>query len=518
MISIMRGVSLGLALYSVMAYAKETAQIDPASEALTFNKSSVARGREIWLKNTYGGEKFFDILATQGVQIGSRRAVIPVGFENVLTTPRSQRFQTWGTINDPDCTANPQGGSDLCSDPNATGVVGIRQFRALEGRTIYGISCASCHIGFDPLNPPQDVNNPAWDNLHPTIGNSYLKAGKFIAANLPSTHPLRFMFEAWPDGTVDTTALFNDDIMNPSAITPIWQLRQRPTFSAGTHERQLRMGQGGEDDLGGERAAERVYTNIGTCFTECVEQPLASGTAINLEQCRASNCLPPERDLRDLVNFLRSVKAPKFPGHPADRASFVRGGKVFKENCASCHRMQGKTRRVLSNDKITLFVDDGNPLKDPVNVTNECRALTSQWQEDHLWAAFSSSVYKARAAAQGKGYRTVPLAAAWATTPFLHNHSVGFPSSANALPEERALAYEAAMRELLSPSRSPKVNTLPVAVGPFPAGTPLTLVFSRDPVTGAVLCDDAIENHGHHYGAALSEQDREALILWLKEQ
>jgi mono/diheme cytochrome c family protein len=379
------------------------------------------------------------------------------------------------------------------------------------------VSCASCHAGFNPLNPPKDVSEPSWDNIHPTIGNQHLKSGKILAANLPANDPRRLMLEAWPDGTVDTTALFSDHIMNPGMITPIWELRHRPTFNVGLDEPKLRMGQGGEDDLGGQRAALRVYTNIGVCFSECVAPRLADGRPIDLEQCRR-DCtdLPPEQDLDDLNKFLHSIKAPKFPKsinvESSKRHLFVEGRKVFENNCASCHTLKNEAGRVLSNDKVNSLVED------PRNATNACRALTSQWEADHLWATFSSQVYKDRAAAGLKGYRTLPLVGVWATAPFLHNNSVGPYPPANASPQERAAAYEAAMRELLSLHRLPKINTLPIPVGPFPAGTPLTMVFSRDPATGVLLCDDVVENKGHYYGAELPDEDKEALIFWLKRQ
>jgi hypothetical protein len=74
------------------------------------------------------------------------------------------------------------------------------------------------------------------------------------------------------------------------------------------------------------------------------------------------------------------------------------------------------------------------------------------------------------------------------------------------------------MYEMMSTSRVPKVNRLPFALGPFPAGTPLTLVFSRDPATGQVLCDDAVENRGHTFGAEMSPAAKAALNNWLKYQ
>lgn len=60
-----------------------------------------------------------------------------------------------------------------------------------------------------------------------------------------------------------------------------------------------------------------------------------------------------------------------------------------------------------------------------------------------------------------------------------------------------------------------KCNT---RLGPFPPGTSLTHVFNRDPVTGALLCDDAIENRGHHYGSELTDGEKDALIYWVLYQ
>ncbi len=74
------------------------------------------------------------------------------------------------------------------------------------------------------------------------------------------------------------------------------------------------------------------------------------------------------------------------------------------------------------------------------------------------------------------------------------------------------------MRELLSSSRTPKVNTIPFAIGPFPAGTPLALVVNRDPATQQLLCDDYVENRGHYYGSQLSNKDKDALIYYLRYQ
>ena len=472
------------------------------------SKETIEHGKKVWFENSYGGEKFFYFLANH--PDASKR--ITVGFENVVNTPRSQRFETWGAINDPDCHANPSGGADLCSDPGGSGVVGIRKSSAPNGKPIYGISCASCHAGFDPLNPPSNLNEPTWANIHPTIGNQYLKSGKVFAVNLAATDPRRIMFAAWPDGTADTTLIFNDHIMNPGVITAFWNITERPTFDVGLNEKKIRAGQGGEDDLGGDIAAIRVYTNIGVCFSECVASHL--DRPINIAQCKKTcSDFPPQKDLDDLVSFLQSIRSPKLPAtYFSDIHKFNRGKQIFKVNCASCHSRGGSQKHILSNDEV-------NPLVlDLTQATHSCRALSTNWEEGHIWAEFSSSAYKKRVAEGLKGYRTMPLSGIWATAPFLHNQSVGEWAAPNASPSQRAKSYENSMEELLSASRPPKINVSPIAIGPFPVGTPLNHIFNRDPSTGKLLCDDTIENRDHSYGSALSDADKKALIYWLKSQ
>jgi hypothetical protein len=465
-----------------------------------------AHGRKVWFENTYGGEKFFYFLSVHPDP--AKR--IRIGFDEMVKTPRAQRFVEWGVLNDPDCVANPAGGADICPDANATGVVGIRKFPGPGGTTLYGSTCASCHAGFDPLHPPADPAEPKWVNIHPTIGNQYAKFSKIFSLNLAPTDPRRFMFLGWPDGAVDTTALFNDNIMNPGVVTAFWDHKFRPDFEVGRPKQQPRNGQGGEDDLGGDIAALRVYTNIGACFQECVA-PRADrpdpAAPIDVAQCKR-DCpdFPPDGDIADLVTFLGSVRAPKYPGVPLNFVKYARGYGAFKQNCASCHVDRGEGAKVLSNDQVNAF---------DAQSTNKCRALSTNWDAGKVWAQFSSNVYKSRGF---KGYRTMPLSGIWTTSPYTHTQSIGLYAAADASPQERAAVYEVSMYELLSATRTPKINTLPVALGPFPAGTPLTYVYSRDPATGALLCDDAVENRGHTYGSGLSGSDKAALIYWLKYQ
>jgi hypothetical protein len=481
-------------------------------------QASIDRGRDIWFKNTYGGEKFFFWLKTQAPPQNR----IDIGFRNVLDTPRAVRHDVWGVVNDPDCVADPDGGWDLCPDPLASGVVGIRKFETPVG-TLFGVACASCHAGFDPVNPPANPNDPSWDNIHPTIGAQNLKIGNLFAVNLPPDDVRRLVFATWPDGAVDTTALFSDGINNPGTITAFWEHPDRKRFHVGMDEPKMRNGQGGEDDVGGDLAALRVFGNIGVCFQECVAPAVATGQPIDVAACY-QNCpdYPPQQDLDDMGNFLATAKAPKYPGHAVPGIALI-GRKVFQKNCASCHVTSGPGGKVLSNDEVNSLASMG------ANATNACRALTTNWDEGKLWAQFSSDVYKGRGQA-GKGYRTMPLTGIWATAPFLHNQSItghlvphGGSVPASVSPHVRALYYWDAMWELLSgPSeRTPWVNVTPVplqmpdgqgGVITIPAGTPLELVINGG------RCDDFIQNRGHYYGSHLSDLEKFALIYWLKFQ
>jgi hypothetical protein len=380
-----------------------------------------------------------------------------------------------------------------------------------NGTVLIGTACASCHAGFDPLDPPDNPAEPTWDEIHPTIGNQHAKFSRIFSNNLAPTDPRKLMFTGWPDGAVDTTALFNDNIMNPGVVTAFWDQPKRAHFDVGMSEDMLRNGQGGEDDVGTTLAARRVFTNIGVCFAECVA-PRADrpdpGAPIDVAQCeRDCPDFPPVSDMEDLGAFLGSVKAPSYPGHPNQVLKYLVGAVAFQATCTSCHVTTGEGRKVFSNDEYT-------PLTSP-QTTNACRALSTNWDRGKLWAQFSSEVFKNRGF---KGYRTMPLTGIWSTAPYFHNQSVGTYAPASATPAQRAAVFESSMQEMMSNTRVPKVNRLPVALGPFPAGTPLTLVYSRDPATGAVLCSDEVENRGHTYGADLHPVLKDSLIYWLKYQ
>lgn len=162
--------------------------------------------------------------------------------------------------------------------------------------------------------------------------------------------------------------------------------------------------------------------------------------------------------------------------------------------------------------------------------------------------------------ADGRGYyRTPSLISAWATAPFLHNNSVGIYNK-DASVEGRVAAYTDAMEKLLWPekregkiSRTTQKSTLALPSGskfplikvPVPKGTPVNLLANiniREAITefdirhalqdlrpeggpkGKLVrvllrannSPDFVEDRGHTFGSELSDEDKKALIEFVK--
>jgi hypothetical protein len=529
--------------------------------------AQLTHGQNLWLKATFGGEQFFSVLLPEALGLN-------VGLSQVLLTPRSERFTQWGVVNDPNCTDGnaSTGGLDICppdvasSDRDApyegapSGVVGVREYpnpafnsaepaSATNSPILVGVACAGCHAGLDAQNPPADPNHPTWANIALTTGNQYIQIGKIFAANLPPTDPRWQVFNTWAPGTVDTTAIESDGINNPGIITQFFDFPDRPYFTVEqngvllnahgvTGGQAHRAGQGGEDDVGCQLAATRVYFNIGMCAGPCMLPNLTNGpggtqTPINLTTCAAAcaDLVAEQNDVADECAFINDAALtppPSLAAAPGGRGyinnfAAAAGEQVFQENCASCHSNGdplSSPRNVYSNDLVHVASGFNATIGEPPGDvgTNECRALTTNWDTGHIWAEFSSDELKAR----GPGYyRDVPLYGIWATAPFFHNNRLG-PFSGDPSVGGRVAAFESAFNELLNPStrnEAGSVLTTTVAITvdgeTVPAGTPVGAFANVNPATGQSLCSDYVENGGHYFGAQLSAEDKANLEQFL---
>jgi hypothetical protein len=190
---------------------------------------------------------------------------------------------------------------------------------SVEPPFLIGTTCGSCHIAFDPLNPPADPAHPKWENIKGLIGNQYTRMSELLGSGMARTSLEWQMFAHPRPGVTDTSAISHDQVNNPGTINAIINLSQRPTFpgeliskwrkvdTCGTERDEDKCWceagrdgkcwvksarsddttvvhvagkavtfpgvhhilKGGEDSIGALEAIQRVYFNIGSCGEAC---------------------------------------------------------------------------------------------------------------------------------------------------------------------------------------------------------------------------------------------------------
>jgi mono/diheme cytochrome c family protein len=159
----------------------------------------------------------------------------------------------------------------------------IRPFRP-------SMSCAFCHIGPHPLNPPSDPENPQWENLSSIIGNQYWTPKIAFANMTKANNFLHHFLASQQPGTIDTSLVSTDHINNANTINAIFQVPARleraetnppelqgaanllmpsveDSNSASNPRHTPRVLLDGADSIGVFGALARVYLNIGA-FSE----------------------------------------------------------------------------------------------------------------------------------------------------------------------------------------------------------------------------------------------------------
>jgi hypothetical protein len=224
---------------------------------------------------------------------------------------------------------------------------------SIEPPFLIGTACGSCHIAFDPLNPPKDPANPGWENIKGAQGNQYSRISEILTSGMAGTTLEAQIFAHARPGTSDTSAIATDQVHNPGTMNAIIHTTVRPTFAGeqvirwrkvaacaandancwcepGRDAKCWQRGtatetvhhilKGGEDSIGALEAIQRVYFNIGSCSEQCwlnhltdLRQldPIARNygqTPFDIGQCRRDcpNFRAIEDRLPDILAFLTS--------------------------------------------------------------------------------------------------------------------------------------------------------------------------------------------------------------------
>lgn len=351
-------------------------------------------------------------------------------FRLLLVTPRNERFKKLGLVNDPDAVAaekpdqfglmiDRMKDGTLQWDPEkfgfSSGVIGIQLFKnkdfkpeewsvekyLADGSKVQppyrvGMACIFCHVGFNPLNPPANPEEPQWDNITSAIGNQYLREGLAFQYKLPENSLIYQYLSTQEAGTSETSRFPTDSINNPTVINSVYRLRDRLKEAhvekiskpqaemiksmyknagitldniggqlGGTEEeptlRAPHILTDGSDSMGILMASVRVYVNEGMMHKEWYHSfpvnPFAFVKSLVrgftprefdiLHQWRKDTESPwmqTERRMPNMATFLMSYDSfplAKAAGGKAyltaSQAVVNRGKTVFAENCASCH-------------------------------------------------------------------------------------------------------------------------------------------------------------------------------------
>ena len=396
--------------------------------------------------------------------------------------PRGERFKTLGLVNEPgfraagkpdefglwlDEQVQPEpAGIDETVYGKPSGVLGFRLFpnpefndearkkwngdRFMKDPTYYndnklvrpyrvGVACGSCHIAPNPSNPPDDPENPGWENLASAIGNQYINEGKVFACNVEKGGFFYEMLAAQPRGTSDTSRIATDHINNPNAINAIFLLAERERIAAtekvaggtlalpGEKEDMWPVPhilKDGADSVGVAGATIRVYVNIGM-FSEYwltrhnrligltpqkpFEIPYAQKHSVfwRATEERLDN-------IRKFFEILQPFRLAAAPGGQAyitaDASVMTRGKEVFAESCAACHSSKQPPPNVDPHSgegkawfRTAVMAPDflennflSNDKRYPLTKieTNSARAFATNAKSGHVWDNFSSQTYK----------------------------------------------------------------------------------------------------------------------------
>ncbi len=438
------------------------------------------QGRILWNLWTGDNGGFWDWLSTHG--FGTSDLL------KVVTSPRDQRFQTYGIFNQPgfqrpekpdahglfiDVPRTAAYDIDSQLDTKtygaSSGVMGLRVFpnplfdakaqakwdveRYYNDPTYYndqklvrpyvvGMTCAFCHTGADPVNPPANVNEPEYANLNDYGGQHFLKVWELFGSTLKEDNFIWQLLHSNPAGSLDTSFIATDYLNNPGTMNGIFSIKGRAmgawpeTLAGGAKDLKNleynaeglvvtpRVLKEGSDSVGLNGALSRVHLNIGEYWEEWIRHfnPLFGIERQSPIRVKDAQKMSPHWNWSEshspmlgeyLIRVAQPLKLADAPGgakHLTTNERVLTHGKtVFAQACARCHSSKqpagvdpasaAGTQWFLTEVMKEDFLTDnflGNEVRYPVSEigTNATRAVATNAMRGQVWDNFSSETYK----------------------------------------------------------------------------------------------------------------------------
>jgi mono/diheme cytochrome c family protein len=212
-----------------------------------------------------------------------------------------------------------------------------------------------------------------------------------------------------------------------------------------------------------------------------------------------------EKTFADIQAYILSLTPPKYP-YAIDAKRAAQGEKVFRNTCSVCHGTYGKDW-TYPNKIVPMEIIGTDP--------HRFTGISPKWGEyyNQSWFAEKEQVNGGIAypAQQTKGYQAPPLDGIWATAPYLHNGSV--PTLYHMLnsktrPKIFTRSYRTDEASYDKQNVGWKVQILKEgANSALPPYEQRKIYDTRQP---------GRSNTGHSFGDALTEDERLAVIEYLK--
>lgn len=208
-----------------------------------------------------------------------------------------------------------------------------------------------------------------------------------------------------------------------------------------------------------------------------------------------------EKTFADIQAYLLSLEPPKYP-FPIDEKLAARGRGLFNEHCARCHGTYGE-QWTYPNKIIPLDVIGTDPARFH-GVPREVGELYNQ-----TW--FARETGDGYRVTEPKGYQAPPLDGAWATAPYFHNGSA--PTLEDVLnspgrPKIFTRSYHTDEADYDREKVGWKVRVLERAPGADATEHERRQVYDTT--------QPGRSNAGHTFGDRLSDDERRAVIEYLK--
>ena len=198
------------------------------------------------------------------------------------------------------------------------------------------------------------------------------------------------------------------------------------------------------------------------------------------------------------------LEPPRYP-FPGDQKLAGRGGKIFKQQCARCHGTYGE-KWTYPNRIVPLETIGTDPVLAEAFSKKNRDYLNQSWFGQQI-----GSDGKRIQFAPHQGYQAPPLDGVWATGPYFHNGSV--PTvyhvlNSRARPKIFTRSYRTSKKDYDPVKLGWKITVLDRPPDPKAPGSERRKVYDTN--------RRGQRNTGHPFGDKLSEEERMAVIEFLK--